>query len=211
MPALVADIGVMRPCITATLLSLLVTAGLCDPAHADYPWSFVHIVCAPTLGYFSIRRITIMNLPEKGPYLTEGLEPGPGIAAALRRANSIFDSEGLKTEPFKCSVPGFTPPSGWGQTWRAGFKVEVIGHLDRNSQESDYCRIADNAEVFVNGKSIALIPLNPCGRDETPVIVEVAHNGVELTVRKCVLPPASEDPVGNKIVCSEKPLAADAH
>ena len=70
--------------IVATLISLFVTFALCYPANADYPWMFVQIVCAPTLGYFSIRRITIMNIPNKGPYLTEGLEPGAGISAALR-------------------------------------------------------------------------------------------------------------------------------
>jgi hypothetical protein len=64
----------------ASVLSMLVTIALCSPAHADYPWMFAQMVCAPSLGYFSIRRITIMNLPHKGPYLTEGLEPGPGIA-----------------------------------------------------------------------------------------------------------------------------------
>jgi hypothetical protein len=31
------------------------------PAHADYPFMFAQIVCALTVGYFSIRRITIMN------------------------------------------------------------------------------------------------------------------------------------------------------
>jgi hypothetical protein len=44
---------------------MLVTVVLCFPAHADYPWMFAQVVCAPTLGYFSIRRITIMNLPDK--------------------------------------------------------------------------------------------------------------------------------------------------
>jgi hypothetical protein len=200
----------MRSSIVATLLSLFATVGLCYPAHADYPWMFAQIVCAPTLGYFSIRRITIMNLPEKGPYLTEGLEPGPGVAAALRRANSIFDSDGLETEPFTCSVPGFTSPPGWVGPTRASFKVEVVGHLDRNSQESSYCRIVDNAEVLLNGKSIGLIPLNPCASGDTPVIIEVAHDGVELTVKKCVEPSIFEDPSGNKIVCSERPFAGDA-
>jgi hypothetical protein len=194
----------------ATLISLFVTLALCNPAHADYPWMFVHIVCAPTLGYFSIRRITIMNLPNKGPYLTDGLEPGAGISAALRRDNLIFDSEGLKTEPFMCSVPGFTPPPGWGGPPRASFKVEVVGHHDRNSGESSYCNIADNAEVFLNGKSLGLIPLNPCASGDTPVIIEVAHNGVELIVNKCVLPSIFEAPSGNKIVCNEKPFAGDA-
>jgi hypothetical protein len=75
----------MHSRIVATLVSLFVSLAFCHPAHADYPWMFVQIVCAPTLGYFSIRRITIMNLPNKGPYLTEGLEPGAGISAALRQ------------------------------------------------------------------------------------------------------------------------------
>jgi hypothetical protein len=57
---------------------------------------FVQIVCVPTLGYFSIRRIAIVNFPNKEPYLTEGLEPGAGISAALRQDNLIFDSEGPK-------------------------------------------------------------------------------------------------------------------
>jgi hypothetical protein len=193
----------------ATLISLFVTLALCYPAHADYPWMFVQIVCAPTLGYFSIRRITIMNLPNKGSYLTEGLEPGAGVSAALRRDNSIFDSEGLKTDPFTCSVPGFTPPPGWGGPPRASFKVEVVGHLDRNSEESSYCKIVDNAEVLLNGKSLGLIPLNPCASGDTPVIIEVAHNGVELIINKCVVPSLYEDPKGNKVVCNEKPFAGD--
>jgi hypothetical protein len=84
---------------------------------------FVQIVCAPTLGYFSIRRIAIMNLPNKGQYLTEGLESGAGISAALRRDNLIFDSDGLKTESFTCSVPGFTPPPGGGAT--ASYETDI--------------------------------------------------------------------------------------
>jgi hypothetical protein len=194
----------------ATLTSLFAGLALCCPVHADYPWMFVQIVCAPTLGYFSIRRITVMNLPNKGPYLTEGLEPGAGISAALRRENLIFDSDGLKTEPFTCSVPAFTPPPGWGGPPRASFKVEVVGHHDRHSEESSYCKIADNAEVLLDGRSLGLIPLNPCASGDTPVIIEVAHNGVELTINKCVEPSIFEDPRGNKIVCNEKPFNGGA-
>ena len=117
----------------ASVLSMLVTIALCSPAHADYPWMFAQMVCAPTLGYFSIRRITIMNLPHKGPYLTE-TEPGPGIAEALRRDNLIFDSEGLEREPFTCSIASFKSPPGYGERERAGFEVKVIGHLDRHSE-----------------------------------------------------------------------------
>ena len=200
----------MRSRIVASILSMLATMAQSFPAHADYPWMFAQMVCAPTLGYFSIRRITIMNLPHKGPYLTEGLEPGPGIAEALRRSSLIFDSEGLKTEPLTCSIPDFTPPAGWG-TKRTGFNIKVIGHHDHSSEESSYCRMADNVEVFLNGKSIGLITLNPCANGgETPLIIEVAHNGVELAINKCVEPSIFEDPASNKIVCSETPFAGDA-
>jgi hypothetical protein len=200
----------MRSRIVASILSMSVTVALCFPAHADYPWMFAQVVCAPTLGYFSIRRITIMNLPNNGPYLTEGLEPGPGVNEALRRDNLIFDSDGLEREPFSCSIPGFKPPQGWGSTTRAAFDVKVIGHLDRNSEESSYCRIIDNAEVILNGKSIGLIVLNPCKSGETTVSIEVAHNGVELAVKKCVEPSIFDDATGNQIVCSDSPFASDA-
>jgi hypothetical protein len=184
-------------------LSMLGTMAPSFPVHADEPWMFAQIVCAPTLGYFSIRRITIMNLPKKGPYLTEGLEPGAGVAAALRRSNLIFDSEGLQSEPFTCSIPGFTAPAGWGGEKRAAFDVRVIGHRDRNSQESSYCMIADNAEVFLNGRRVGLIPLNPCKSGDTLLGIDVAHNGVELEVTKCVEPSIFEDPVGNTVRCAK--------
>jgi hypothetical protein len=200
----------MNSRIVASIFSIFLTVTFCFPAHADFPWMFAQVVCAPTLGYFSIRRITIMNLPEKGPYLTEGLEPGAGIAESLRRDNQIFDADGLEREPFSCAIPGFKPPPGWG-TARVGFDVKVIGHLDRHSEESSYCRIVDNAEVFLNGKSIGLIVLNPCKSGETTVSIEVAHDGVELAVKKCVEPSTSDDPAGNQIVCSDSPFAGDAH
>jgi hypothetical protein len=200
----------MRSRIVASVLSLSVTLALCFPAHADYPSMFAQVVCAPTLGYFSIRRITIMNLPNKGPYLTEGLEPGPGVNEALRRDNLIFDSDGLEREPFTCSIAAFKSPPGYGERERAGFDVKVIGHLDRHSEESSYCRIVDNAEVFLNGKSIGLVVLNPCKSGETTVSIEVAHDGVELAVEKCVEPSIFDDPGNNHIVCNDSPFAGDA-
>ncbi|MBR0896817.1 hypothetical protein JQ616_17800 [Bradyrhizobium tropiciagri] len=151
-----------------------------------------------------------MNLPEKGPYLTEGLEPGPGIAEALGRENGIFDSDVLQRKPFTCSIPSFNSPNGWGAERRPGFDVKVVGHLDRNSEKSTYCEIADNAEVFLNGSSIGLLVLNPCKTGETTISIEVAHDGVELVAKKCVEPSIRDDPDGNKIVCTESPIG-DVH
>ncbi|SRR5579871_3736906 len=197
----------MRSWIIGSAVSLSVAIAVCVPARADYPWMFAQITCAPTLGYFSIRRITIMNLPNKGPYLTEGLELGPGIAEALRRESRIFDSDGLEHEPFTCSIAKFKSPTGWGAEERPGFDVKVIGHLEHNSEDADYCRIVNNAEVFLNGKSIGLIPLYPCNRSETTVSIEVAHNGVELMAKKCVEPSIFDEPTGKQIICTESPVA----
>jgi len=102
------------------------------------------------------------------------------------------------------------PPPGWGARERASFDVKVIGHLDRHSEESSYCKIVNNAEVFLSGKSIGQIVLYPCRNSETIVSIEVAHDGVELVVRKCVEPSLFDDPDGNKIVCSDSPFAGDA-
>lgn len=191
--------------IVTAIVPVLVATALCFPARAGYPWMFAQIVCAPTLGYFSIRRITIMDLPDKGPYLTEGLQPGVGVAEALRREHQIFDSDGLEREPFTCSIASFKPPPGWGAKERPSFDVRVVGHLDRNSEESIYCRIANNAEVFLNGKHIGLIVLNPCKNGETTLSIDVAHDGVELMVKKCVEPSIFDDPTGKQIFCSESP------
>jgi hypothetical protein len=200
----------MRWRIVASVLSMVFSAALCVPAHADFPYMFAQIVCAPTLGYFSIRRITIMNLPHTGPYLTEVLEPGPGVEAALRRDHLMFESDGLQREPFSCAIPGFKPAAGWSSEARPAFDVRVIGHHDHDSQESSYCRIADNAEVLLNGKSLGFIVLNPCKSGEATLSIEVAHDGVELSVRKCIEPSIFDDPTGNQIVCSDSPFTGDA-
>jgi hypothetical protein len=183
--------------------SLTVAMAASTPARADFPWMFAQITCAPILGYFSIRRITVWNLPDKGPYLTDGLFPGAGVREALERDNGIFGSESLSAKPFTCSIPEFKPPPGWG-AGRPSFDVKVIGHYDRNSEEGSYCRIVDNIEVFVNGKSIGLMVLNPCKNSDLTVSVEVAHNGVELASKRCVEP--LNDVTGEQIVCTESPV-----
>jgi hypothetical protein len=194
----------MRSWLVGSVASLSVAMAASAPARADYPWMFAQVTCTPILGYFSIRRITIMNLPDKGPYLTEGINPGADVREALRRENGIFDSDGLERKPFTCSIAKFKSPTGWGAEERPGFDVKVIGHYDRDSEEGSYCRIADNVEIIVNGKSIGRIVLNPCKNGDMTVSIEVAHNGVELISRKCIEP--FDDPTGKQIVCTESPV-----
>jgi hypothetical protein len=197
----------MRAWIAGLVTSLSVAVSTCGPARADEPWMFAQVTCAPTLGYFSIRLITIMNLPQMGPYLTEGLNPSANVREALRRENGIVDSDSLKREPFTCSVAEFKPPTGWGAVERPAFDVKVIGHLDGYSEETSYCRIVDNAEVFLDGKSIGLLVLNPCKNGERLISIEVAHDGVQLAVKKCVEPSIFDDPTEKQTVCTESPIA----
>lgn len=192
------------------LLSLLEFAFAdSHPVRADEPWIFAQIACVPELGYFSIRKILIMNLPHKGPYLTEGLSPAPAAVNALESKYRIFDSEGLSAHPLTCTAPRLSAVPGWEPVEREGFKVEVIGHYDseKNARESSYCMMTESAEVLVNGKSVGSIVLNPCENGPMLVSVEVAHDGVELAIRKCTHDPAGDKGANQQqLDCREEPL-----
>ena len=41
-------------------------------AVGDELYGFVQIACVPEIGYFSIRKFQVYNLPNKAPFLTEG-------------------------------------------------------------------------------------------------------------------------------------------
>jgi hypothetical protein len=174
------------------------------PALADEPWGFVQITCVPELGYFSIRRFVVMNLPRKGPYLTEGLDPGPAAVATLERKSGIFDSAGLQAHAFECSIPAVT--NSWGGP-RPGFTARVVGHLDKNSQESSYCRIRDDAEVIFNGQSVGIIGMNPC-RWYTLDSIGIAHDGQSLAITKCEESHDASADGKNHLVCSTEQVAA---
>ena len=123
----------------ALTLILIVGIALTDTgqAQADEPWNFAQITCVPELGYFSIRKILIMNLPHKGPYLTEGYTAPARVLNALRSQYRIFDSEALSAQPVTCTIPRLDAVAGWMRE-RQGFEVKVVGHFDakKNNQES---------------------------------------------------------------------------
>jgi hypothetical protein len=178
-------------------------------AHADEPWFFAQITCAPELGYFSIRKILIMNLPHGGPYLRDGfMEPPPlDVVSALEEKNRIYDSEGLSARPFTCRSPHLADVPG-SEREREGFEVRVVGHNEKpDDNESRYCRMVYNAEVIVNGKSAGLLVLNPCGNGPMLVSVEIAHDGVQLAIRRCTHDFADDVPAQERVVCREEPLA----
>jgi hypothetical protein len=178
-------------------------------AHADEPWFFAQITCAPELGYFSIRKILIMNLPHGGPYLrSDPMErPAPGVVSALEEKNRIYDSPDLSARPFTCTAPHLAAVPG-SEREREGFDVKVVGHYEKpDDNEASYCRMVDNAEVIVNGKSLGLLVLNPCDNGPMLVSVEIAHDGVELAVRRCTHDFEDDAHDQQRLVCREEPLA----
>ena len=142
-------------------IALIFCTAFSGRSSADEVYGFVQITCAPELGYFSIHRFQIYNLAHGGPYLTDGSRPTAQTAQDTQRKYGIFRSRDLKEIPFECTIPRFKLIDEPGEM--AGFSVKVIGHLDENSDETSYSRISDDAEVFLNGKSIALMGLNPHG------------------------------------------------
>lgn len=181
-----------RRCLLISLL--LLGLGAMSSAHADEPWYFAHITCVPELGYFSIRRFFVMDLPNKGPYLTEGLEPGPAAVADLQRKYGIFDSKGLQDHPFECFIPSVKATRGWSQG-RPGYKIQVVGHLDKYPAEPDI--LVPWLEVFVQDKSAGSIYLNSSENIDS---IEVWFDAV-LEVRTCRLAPGTNEGNAQEFAC----------
>ena len=130
-----------------TLMSLvgIASVGIAQ-AHADEPWFFAQITCAPELGYFSIRKILIMNLPHGGPYLGNGfMEPPPQkVVRALEEKNRIYDSQGLSARPFTCTSPHFAavPAPAFGTRAERDLRSRSLGTMrSRTITKSSYCRM----------------------------------------------------------------------
>jgi hypothetical protein len=170
----------LRLGLTAAVLWSLASG----PAFADAAWHFVQIICAPELSYFGIHRIRIDNLPDDGPYLTEGLQPGAQQVAAVQAKYGIFDHLSLKAHPFVCNIPAVPLAPGWDNA-RPGFQVRVVGHNEGSDTESTYRLIRDDVEIFLNGRSIAQIGLNPYSAQFGPVSVSVSPSGISLSITRC--------------------------
>ena len=113
----------------------------------------------------------------------------------------------MSARPFTCTSPHLAAAPG-PEREREGFEVKVVGHYEKpDDNESSYCRMVDNAEVIVNGKSIGRLVLNPCSNGPMLVGAEIAHDGVELAIRRCTHDFADDVPGQERIVCREEPLA----
>jgi hypothetical protein len=170
-------------------------------AQADELFGFVQITCAPEIGYFAIRRFEISDLPHGGPFLTDGRHAGNAALQALQKKHGIYTSGGLMEHPFECAIPAVKPASGSGSSTLSGFVARVVGHLDQNSQESTYKKIVDDAEVLLDGRSIATLGLNPYGFTVGTSSIEIAQGQPDLVKIECSLP--NEILSETKLTCSE--------
>ncbi len=186
--------------IVAGVLVAAICSLLPQTVAADELSGFVQMTCAPEIGYFSIRRFQVANLPKNGRYLTEGLIPGQSAVEALQKKYGVYDSRSLKNHPYECSIPAFKLTPGWGAGEMTGFSIRVSGHLDVNSNATTYQSIADNAEVFLNGKSVALIGLNPHGFMLGVSSLAISQENPGLNLSKCSVAPHSID--GSNLECS---------
>jgi hypothetical protein len=182
-------------------LMVLFSVGTVHSVHADEAWDFVQITCAPELGYFSIRRFFVMNLPSKGPYLTEGLDPGPAAVATLQRKNGIFDAKSLQDNPAECAIPAVSATQGWNDG-RPSYSARVVGHLYKIDD-----LISPVAEVFFQGKSLGNIYTNGGG---SIVSIETWYDGA-LEVRTCQKTPWTDAADGAlNLTCRFEPFKGDA-
>ncbi len=179
----------MRLWTRRVLLALVTLCTLPTGARADTNWGFVQITCAPEISYFAVRRFQVYNLPNMGPYLTEGLTAGEAQTETLRKKYGIYSSYDLSKHPYECVIPPIKPVLGWSPRETVGFTVKVVGNIDTDDSKTSYRQITDNAEVFLEGKSIGRLHLNPYGfRGGTSSIEISSGASPDLVQIVCALP-----------------------
>ena len=180
--------GICRNMLMACLFGLLAPGGL-RSAEADEIYGFVQSTCAPEIGYFSIRRFQLINLPHDHPYgfpLSQTPEALSRLSA-LGARYGIYDSGLLRSTPLECDLPVNVPPPRSGTGGRPVVKVRVVGvYDDNNGQATSERQISDYVEVFAGSASVGRLFLTSYGfiADGTDLI-EIAGNGLRLEARLC--------------------------
>ena len=95
-----------------------------------------------------------------------------------------------------CTIPPVPALGGWHDTVPS-YTAKVVGHLDEHRDASSYRLIADDAEIFLNGKSLGLMGLNPYGASIGPDWIKInAIDGIAvgLYVETCTIKDAPSTP-----------------
>jgi hypothetical protein len=62
--------------------------------------------------------------------------------------------------------------------------------------------MADDAEIFLNGRSLGLVPLGPYGFTVENSSIDISQQEHGLNIRKCAVSVGSID--GSQLICSDK-------
>ena len=178
----------MRFCSRQIPSAILILCTLSAGAHSDELFGFVQITCAPEISYFAVKRFQISNLPHMGPFLSEGLRAGQPKIHILQQKYGIYTSASLSEHAFECVIPPVKPVPGWSPRLTSGYTARVVGHVDTNSEKTTYRQIVDEAEIFLNDKSIAKLWLNPYGFTSGTNSIEISSGQPNLTEVECTLP-----------------------
>ena len=188
----------MRSCVKFTLLVAMMVCGQSNSVRADELWGFVQITCAPEISYFAVKRFQIYNPPHKGPYLSEGLSAGQAQIEALQKKYGIYTSDSLSKHPFECVIPPIKPVPGWDASLTRGYTAKVAGHVNSDDSKTSYRQIIDNVEVFLDGKSVGTLGLNPYGFTVGTSSVEISSGQQpDLIQIVCALP--EDDTAGDRL------------
>lgn len=176
-------------------LALLVLA-YADPraAWGDSFSTFVQITCAPEIGYFSIRRFALWDVPY------EALErEGKSLRAAMN-PRGIYTSIDLREAPVECDL-AIGPQAGKAQQSH----IRVVGFFDNgNGRATSYRQIVDSVEVSADGKTLGGLSLNPHGFRTGYDQLEVWFSSSVVSVRTCSYYQHDEDPE-RKAGCTTEP------
>jgi len=169
------------------VLGLLFVVVMPAPAKGDELYKFAQISCVPRLHYFSIRHISIYNIPAFGLYRDKGLEPSERSVSALEQANHFWDVERLTKRPNVCEIParnGIDLDEGRTKTL-----VSVVGHYKYVFDDKTGRDLINNqtADVIVNGHNIATLSFGLENQSDV-VSVEIEADGIQTNAIVCRAP-----------------------
>jgi hypothetical protein len=178
------------------IASCIAAAVLMSPVAADDIWSWVQVTCAPELRMFSIHRFSVVDAPGSGADLTDNAIVAP------QQKYGIYGSKSLKAQPFTCTIPRL-PAAAGGHLAANGYTVKIVGHLDEQSDATSYRLIQDDVEIYLDGRSLGSMGLNPYGITMGLDWIQVTEiEGFGLFTETCAIDDATpSDGVYKRLVC----------
>ncbi|HTZ80907.1 MAG TPA: hypothetical protein VMC10_23545 [Stellaceae bacterium] len=181
----------MRPRTRYLIAALALASGMPKAARADEFYGFVQSTCAPEIGYFSIRRFQLVNLPHGHPYGFPDSRTPDALSrlSALGTQYGIYDSISLREAPLECDL-SVNLSQREGATPGTNVKVRAVGVYDGdNGHASSERQISDYVEIFAGRSLVGRLFLDAYGfSSDGTDLIEIASNGLTLEATVCSRP-----------------------